>query len=221
MEAVQGLTGRVETRSNNTRGSGVSHTFFGKSNSGGIAELQAGNWNCKMYNKQHGVWACKEFKKLEVSKRYDFAKKMKLCFHCLGEGHLGQHCYQYCYQTKVCGLNGCQEVHHRLLHKVENKNLDAFVSEHTLSKGESGKYQQEKNMNKLQGAISHEVPASPDEEEFKHWNDTTMMSKSVGNCGNIALRTIPVYLKSGNQKLKVNALLDDASTKTYVNADVL
>ena len=47
-----------------------------------------------------------------------------------------------------------------------------------------------------------------------------MMSKEVSVCGNIALRTIPVYLKSGNRKLKVNALLDDASTKTYVNADV-
>ena len=71
----------------------MSHTFFGRSNLGGIAELQAGNRNYKMCNKQHGVWACSEFKKLEVSKRYDFAKKMKLCFRCLGEGHLGQHCY--------------------------------------------------------------------------------------------------------------------------------
>ena len=48
----------------------------------------------------------------------------------------------------------------------------------------------------------------------------TMMSKSIIDCGSIALRTLPVYLKSGNRKLKVNALLDDASTKTYVNADV-
>ena len=47
-----------------------------------------------------------------------------------------------------------------------------------------------------------------------------MMSKSIIDCGSIALRTVPVYLKSGNRKLKVNALLDDASTKTYVNADV-
>ena len=37
-----------------------------------------------------------------------------------------------------------------------------------------------------------------------------MMSKSIIDCGSIALRTVPV----------VNALLDDASTKTYVNADV-
>ena len=71
--------------------------------------------------------------------------------------------------------------------------------------------------------VTQQVEASPTEGETKQkekQNNTTMMSKRVGNCGNIALRTVPVYLKNGNQKLKVNALLDDANTKTYVNADV-
>ena len=48
-------------------------------------------------------------------------------------------------------------------------------------------------------------------------NDTTMMIEITGT---IALRTIPVYIRNGNRKLQVNALLDDASTKTYINADV-
>ena len=38
--------------------------------------------------------------------------------------------------------------------------------------------------------------------------------------GTIALRTIPVYIRNGNQKLQVNALMDDTSTETYINADV-
>ena len=38
--------------------------------------------------------------------------------------------------------------------------------------------------------------------------------------GNVALRTVTVYLKNGDHKLKINALLDDASTETYINADV-
>lgn len=36
----------------------------------------------------------------------------------------------------------------------------------------------------------------------------------------IALRTVPVMLKNGDRSLKVNALLDDGSTKSYINADV-
>ena len=34
------------------------------------------------------------------------------------------------------------------------------------------------------------------------------------------MRTVPVVLINRNRRLKVNALLDDASTKTYINADV-
>ena len=38
---------------------------------------------------------------------------------------------------------------------------------------------------------------------------------------NVALRRASMYLKNSSDcKLKINALLDDASTKTNVNADV-
>ena len=47
---------------------------------------------------------------------WDCAKRHKLCFCCLGEGHLGQ----LCNRTRVCGINDCKEVHHRLLHKPRN-----------------------------------------------------------------------------------------------------
>lgn len=35
----------------------------------------------------------------------------------------------------------------------------------------------------------------------------------------IALRTVPIKLRNGHRLLRVNAMLDDASTNTYVNAD--
>ena len=47
-----------------------------------------------------------------------------------------------------------------------------------------------------------------------------MMSETSKTMGNVALRTVTVYLKNGDRKLKINALLDDASTETYINADV-
>ena len=36
-----------------------------------------------------------------------------------------------------------------------------------------------------------------------------------------ALRTVPVVLKNGDKQVKVNALLDDASSKSYVNAHIV
>ena len=47
-----------------------------------------------------------------------------------------------------------------------------------------------------------------------------MTTSNVPTADFIALRRVPVILKHGDRSLKVNALLDDASNKTYVNSDV-
>ena len=49
--------------------------------------------------------------------------------------------------------------------------------------------------------------------------DQTLSTVS-NNDSQVALRTIPVILSNGKNKLVVNALLDDGSTKSYVNSDV-
>ena len=50
---------------------------------------------------------------------------------------------------------------------------------------------------------------------------TTMTSSDVTAPDLIVLCTVPVVLRNGIRSLKVNALLEDTSTKTYVNADVV
>ena len=124
-------------------------------------------------------------------------------------------------------MNGCQEVHHRLLHQqVESISSGVTESENKHSKSQDNKFQQGQNVNQRQNVNQSPseisvVPSTEGEPKQKdNQKNTTMMSDTFENCGNIALRTIPVYLKSGNRKLKVNALLDDASTKAYINADV-
>ena len=47
----------------------------------------------------------------------------------------------------------------------------------------------------------------------------TMVAKSLSS-ELIAMRTIPVLIENASRKLQVNALLDDCSTKTYINADI-
>lgn len=49
---------------------------------------------------------------------------------------------------------------------------------------------------------------------------TTMMAQNHIRSDFIGLRTVPVILKNGDGSLTLNALLDDATTKTYINADV-
>ena len=49
---------------------------------------------------------------------------------------------------------------------------------------------------------------------------TTMAKKSAVLLEFVALRTVPVYLINGTKRVKVNALLDEASSKSYLNSDV-
>ena len=51
-----------------------------------------------------------------------------------------------------------------------------------------------------------------DSEEYSH--------TAVKEGTKIALRTIPVVIRNGSRTVKVNALLDDGSTRTYINSDV-
>ena len=49
----------------------------------------------------------------------------------------------------------------------------------------------------------------------------TMVTQSNIRANFIRLRTVPVILKNGERSLKINALLDNASTKSCINADVV
>ena len=63
---------------------------------------------------------------------------------------------------------------------------------------------------------------------FSHFCFTSLTERSMTTVAHnqsavpafVALRTVPVILKNGNRRIEVNALLDDASTRTYLNSDV-
>lgn len=62
------------------------------------------------------------------------------------------------------------------------------------------------------------TPTQDPVEQAKERSHSTVTSKSK-QPRFVALRTVPVFLKNGNRRIKVNALLDEHSTKTYLNAD--
>ncbi|CAC5420462.1 unnamed protein product [Mytilus coruscus] len=68
---------------------------------------------CKCCNGHYGVWRCDEFRKLTVHKRWDTAKRLQLCYRCLGQDHVGRQCPR----SRACNLGGCKEVHNKLLHR--------------------------------------------------------------------------------------------------------
>ena len=61
-------------------------------------------------------------------------------------------------------------------------------------------------------------PREPGDKQAERLHTTTTAEGT--QTGFFALRTVPVILTNGNRAIKMNALLDEASTESYINADV-
>ena len=64
------------------------------------------------------------------------------------------------------------------------------------------------------------VTMNANAEEFQPATSMQTLQCNSANTCTVALRTIPVILKVKNKELKINALLDDGSTKSYINEDI-
>ena len=105
-ETIRGVTSsnrNVDSRRNRSE-----KAFFGNAQESEIQKYRP----CKVCKGHHGVWRCDKFKDLPVQERWNTAKRLKLCFRCLGGDHRGQTCVR----TGVCGMNNCKDNHNTLLH---------------------------------------------------------------------------------------------------------
>ena len=120
-ETVNGLTRQsISAQSNESNRNSVEHkTFFINTRS------SQPETSCQACTGQHRIWECQVFIQKNASERWDFAKRFKLCFRCLAEGHEGKSCRK----TRRCGQNGCHKIHHRLLHvETDRTSATEFMS---------------------------------------------------------------------------------------------
>ena len=109
-------------------------TFFGEMIH--VDSNRRKNTSCHLCGQSHNIWTCQKFVKKNVPGRWDTAKRFKLCFRCLGDGHVGKACQN----SQPCGQNGCPKLHHVLLHVDINRQnkpkhclLDGFSDTYTRS----------------------------------------------------------------------------------------
>ena len=97
-----------------------------------------------------------------------------------------------CQRSQPCKVNGCHLNHHRLLHRSPMT------------------------------PPSNDPPNSQDapREGAPPLSTVAMTTQNQTPSEQCSLRTVPVWLKSKDKKVKVNALLDDASNETFLNEDV-
>ena len=126
--------------------------------------------------------------------RWKIAKEKKLCFRCLASDHRGKDCLK----SRTCGIDGCSRNHHRPLHGSE-----------ALS--ETG------SMTMLPHADDGRRPDVPREGSPA----VTLTSCNAQTpTESYLFRTVPVWMKANGRKVKINAILDDASNGTFLNEAV-
>ena len=216
-ETIHGLTGQVHasdraahpfSRNNNQR------AFYGETGDDG---RRVKSIACQVCKEPHKIWNCQQFAEKSETERWNLAKLFQLCFRCLAESHVGRNCPR----SRPCGHEGCKELHHKLLHR-QRYPLEITDRQSALHDTEPKRFgndtEQNSNRPELDTLLSTSVTFVTEGKEQSQ--RTTMSTTGYQRHDYIALRTVPVMLRNGDRSLKVNALLDDGSTKSYINADV-
>ena len=101
-------------------------------------------------------------------------------------------------KTRICGIEGCPRNHHRLLHGLENLSETGPMT--TFPRVDAGR-----------------CPVVP-------WEGVPVVTMTRGNAEtpteSYSLRTVPVWMKANGRKVKINAILDEASNETFLNEEV-
>ena len=141
------------------------------------------------------------------------AKNNQLCFRCLASYHQGKDCLR----SRECGVNGCKNTHHKLLHGSETKQ-DNYPSQ---TSGNDETFQ--KPSRTFAVIPDSETISASDKDPYEASQESTNITSSASakvSVKSLSFRTISVWLKANGKKIKVNAVLDDASSASYMNEDV-
>ena len=139
----------------------------------------------------HGVWFCKEFYDRGVDDCWKIAKEKKLCFHCLASDHRGKDCPQ----ARTYEIDGSSRNHHCFLHGSEVLSETGPIT--MLPHADDGKRPDVPR----EGALAVTLTSCNAETPTQSYS----------------LQIVLVWMKANGRKVKINAILDDASNKTFQN----
>ena len=123
---------REEDRRSTNRDKRFSKTsnFSASSNVKETKQLQSDR--CPLIDCTKKIWNFSLFRSMSVNDRYAAVRKQRLCYGCLGKGHLIKDC-----KVNACGINRCIKKHHHLQsehqHQMDESNHAVNVSAATIN----------------------------------------------------------------------------------------
>ena len=113
-------------------------------------------------------------------------------------------------KSQTCQIDGCRGNHHHLLH--ESLPIVDQPVESVQSVVESNSYP---SLAARVGAVNFALSPEGEEDSLISRAMTTHNPRRLNEA--YSLRTIPVWIKAQGKKVKVNAILDDASNESFLN----
>ena len=191
-DPVYGFKGLCSEQS--SKGKGISHVVAGNVVRPGKSRI---NHSCPKCNKDHRLYTCDSFKSLDVESRNKFVKSKNLCFNCF----LSNHVVSDCKSPTRCKY--CNKRHNSLLHVF------------TVS-GQSD------NSHVKTPARSLDLNVGSDSVATGVANVSTTGSHVNEIChkksGRVMLPVVPVIV---NDEIRTHALLDSASTHSFVKTTLV
>ncbi|XP_065181934.1 uncharacterized protein LOC135812491 [Sycon ciliatum] len=136
----------------------------------------------------HATRDCRTFAKKSVNDRWKWIRAESRCFTCLAHGHRSGNCPS----KKPCGLQGCDRLHHHLLHPAKRPD-------DTRTSGKN--------------------PDQPNTSSQAVEGHTYLVGK-CNRRDRVILRTVPVTIRGPSGEVRTSALLDEASTVTLMDAAI-
>ena len=171
--------------------------------------------NCTCCQKAvHPLYTCDKFKSLSVSDRWSVVKASQVCFCCLNQGCR----ISLCPRKRVCGVNGCNRHHSRLLHfdRSSSSEKKRYAHVHTVHTGQPPV---------SPGSGVPHVPVAPSTQiSYEGDSPCGQGSISVSNASTgtsiVRLPVLPIEVdnlkRDSGTAQQVLALLDSGSTSTFV-----
>ena len=153
---------------------------------------------CFLYEGEHVLTSCEDWKKLAVNERWELAKKLGLYYRCLKRGHQ----IDCCSLKGTCPVEVCVQRHHPQLHAViAPAQLNPAAETFHPSQAAAGD-------TSATGMQTNHTTCGVTEE-------------SVPRPGRVALQMIPLILDGKNGiKIRANAFLDGGSGSSYLKEEI-
>ncbi|XP_018406879.1 PREDICTED: uncharacterized protein LOC108782971 [Cyphomyrmex costatus] len=150
---------------------------------------------CGLCKQAHKIYSCKVFKELSVESRRNEAKRLNLCYNCLGSNHILQKC-----TSRTC--KHCSKKHHTLLHINEQSNSANQIS----GNGDKASVNNnEVNTITLTNITPTETSVSLQASNFNKVNSEVLLSTAI------------IYIRDSLGKYhRVRALLDNGSQASFI-----